>query len=247
MRAHKPADIVRKIALFALIGLLILPGQAGQAANPTAKIEKPIPLFIAISHAGEISVTSGDIDVPNRVVVLTTSLDSGVLAQLGGRMLAVRLNGKDTLYDLRKHPVISVQFDRGYYSAVRLSQVGNTLLLEAARTLALNEQPMKGLVNQTNIQTQQGRRSCFESKFKSGMTGAVVNAVRLRALPYVPENVDENWIGSLRKSEKLLIRDRFCNEGVWLLVQRESGRVGWAKEWGLSETLLEKTFIEPAE
>lgn len=247
MKSQKTASILLQIGLITLIGLLSLPGQTGKAQQITAKVENPVPLFIAISHGGEISLTSGEIDAPTLAVSLSASLDSGVLTQLGGRMLAVRLNGKDTLYDLHKHPVKSIQFDRGYYSAVRLSQLGNTLLLEAARTLALNEQPLKGLVNQTSIQTLQGRRSCFESKFKSGMTGAVVNPVRLRSLPYVPENVDENWIGSLRKSEKLLIRTRYCNAGVWLLVQRESGRIGWAKEWGLSETLQEKTFIEPAE
>ena len=235
-----------------LIALSLLVAQAARAEED--ETPPAIPLFIAVSHEGELSVTSGLLDAPTLSVRLSITLSDRALKMMTNKILVVRLvdltrTGRDTIFDLKEHPINQIQFDRGYYQASRLTYLGdNTLLLELHRTLYMNQQPMQALVNRTKIQTKNGRISCFETAFRRmGMVGAVVNSVRLRLLPFVPMEVDENWIGSLYKNEQVIVHGRFCNAGMWLRVERASGRIGWAKEWGLSEELNERTFIAPAE
>jgi hypothetical protein len=235
----------RLLILLLVFSLALLPSQVGQARQAPVYTPPPIPLYIAISFQGEISLTSGLLKIPSLIVQTKNLLDASALSALASKTLVVRLNGLDTLYDLHDRSVRLIQFDRGYYQASRLQAWGNALLLETQKTYVMNEKPNASLVNETQVTTETGRRSCFESAFKSGMIGFVSNPVRLRAIPLIPDLVELNWIGSLWQGEKLLIRDRYCNAGVWLRVERSTGTIGWAKEWGLSEELKETTFIAP--
>jgi len=229
-------------ALIVVLAFSVAPCQPGEAYAPE---QRPVPLYFAIDNFGHISATSGDMGVPTRMVVTKKPLSPDILHWMGNRLLIVRFDGKDAIFDLRDHSVNAIQFDRGYYSATHLKTRDNALILEAQRTFVMNEQPMQKLVNDTQITTKTGRRSCLESAFTSrGMYGVVRHAVRLRKQPYVPEDLDENWTGSLRSDERVYVSLTYCNAGVWLKVERYSGRVGWAKEWGLTEDLVEILFID---
>jgi hypothetical protein len=212
--------------------------------TPTPKIP-PIPLYLGIDQFGAISLTSGYMELPRQVARLKAPAAASQLMLLGEKLFVLRFDGYDTVFDLEKHPVNVINFDRGFYQAVKLSTNNNSLLVEAKRTFVRNDKPDSQLTNLTAIQLQAGRRSCLESAFHSRMDGVVLNPVRLRKYPYIPEDLDLNWIGSLRTREPVYILQTYCNAGSWLRIQRESGRIGWAKEWGLTEELVERTFIAP--
>lgn len=95
------------------------------------------------------------------------------------------------------------------------------------------------------IAPESGRRSCQQSAFSEDMYGVVVTPVRLHHRPYIPKNPKSNWAGSLRQGEIVHVLEIYCKKGVWLKVQRQSGSIGWAKEWGLSKDLVETTYIVP--
>ncbi|MEW5871279.1 MAG: hypothetical protein AB1894_18550 [Chloroflexota bacterium] len=222
----------------------LAPAQSGQAA---AIPKNPIPLYLAINNFGEISLTSGRMGVPNYVITLTGPLPDEVLNLIGKNLLIVRFDNKEAVYNLQDYPLKSIQFDRGYYNVTQLSANGSRTYVQAFRTFVVNEKPIQDLTNFTPLETTTGRRSCFETAFHTKMYGTVVFPVRLRDEPYIPKDLDLNWKGSLRQNERVWIRSIYCNAGIWLQIERITGTIGWAKEWGLSEALVEKTFIRPAD
>ena len=234
-------------ALLSIVVLVFAPSFSGKAAeggiiDPDTE---PVPLYFAIDHFGHVSVTSGIMNVPTRLMVWNKPQTESRLTYFDDLILEVRFDGKIFFYNLRKHSVQLIQFDRGYYSAIRLDRYENRILLEVQRTFVRNDLPAQGLKNQTAIQVITGRRSCLESAFHSRMYGTVVQPVRLRKLPYIPEDLDHNWEASLRAGEIVYIIITYCNAGSWLKIERASGRIGFAKEWGLTEDLIERTFIVP--
>ena len=231
----------RKFTAMLLAILILL--LSVEADNVLAAFTPSLPLYIAVDKTGDVSITSGKLETPAHVVTLGKPLDASALAHLGNNLVVLRMQDQEVVYDMRSYQVSKIEFDRGYYSAAGLYYQGSALIVDVQRLAVLNESTIGLLNNRAGIPVKEGRRSCFDSVFKSGMRAVVQTPVRMRYLPFVPEDVDLNWIGSLRKDEKLIIRDKKCNAGVWLRVQRESGKTGWAKEWGLSEELVERTFI----
>lgn len=243
MKTKAVLSLAGAILILALL-FSLAPAQPGQAA---AIPKNPIPLYLAINNFGEISLTSGLMGVPSYVITLTGPLSDEVLNLIGKNLLIVRFDDKEAVYNLQDYPVSSIQFDRGYYNVTQLSASGERTYVQAFRTFVVNEKPIQDLTNTTPLQTITGRRSCFDTAFHTKMYGTVVFPVRLRKEPYVPKCLDMNWKGSLRQNERLWIKSIYCNAGVWLKVERITGTIGWAKEWGLSEALVETTFIRPAD
>jgi hypothetical protein len=232
--------------LLALLSIAIAPASQASADSPEPEPEiPPIPLYLAIDNFGTLTLTTGEKDQPRWVTRIIAPTSFPVMATLGQNLLIVRFDGYDQIFDLGKRPLGVITFDRGYYKATRLSAYRNALVIEAARTFLRNDAPIAQLQNPTAIKVKEGRRSCLETAFHSRMEGVVLNAVRLRRQPFIPMELDENWKGSLRTREKVYILLTYCNAGSWLRVQDEAGNIGWAKEWGLTEKLVEVTYIAP--
>lgn len=230
--------------LLVFLGISLAPAGLASADSDEPQIP-PMPLFMAIDHFGTITLTTGEAEQPRRVTRLKAPTSFPVLATLGQNLFVIRFDGYDLIYDLGSRPVGVITFDRGFYKATHLSVLRNALVIEASRTFVRNDTPIATLANPTAAKVETGRRSCLESAFHSRMEGVVVEAVRLRKQPYIPMDLDTNWMGSLRTREKVFVLLTYCNAGSWLRVQDEAGNIGWAKEWGLTEKLIERTFIQP--
>ena len=230
--------------LLAVLSIAVMPASQAFADSDEPEIP-PLPLYLAIDHFGQISLTTGIKEQPRRLTRIKAPTSFPVLATLGENLLVIRFDGYDLIFDLGERPAGVITFDRGFYKATRLSALRNALVIEASRTFVRNDTPDAGLQNPTTAKVKTGRRSCFETAFHSRMNGVVVNAVRLRKEPYIPMELDTNWIGSLRTDEKVFIIITYCNAGSWLRIEDETGNIGWAKEWGLTEALVERTFIKP--
>ena len=135
-------------------------------------------------------------------------------------------------------------------SISRLSQVGIPTVTTGATGItavptSTHPAVLSPIAPSASVVPGTGRRSCQESNFSEGMSGLVVTSVRLRHRPYIPRDPDKNWAGSLHQGEIVTVKEIRCRGGVWLLVKRTSGQVGWVKEWSLSEDLVETIFIQP--
>lgn len=247
-RKHTSSAGVKAILLFFIFVIIFPPAFNGYAQNDEESLPAqpaPIPLFLAVSHSGQISATSGVMGLPIPKGSMRQSLPDSALNALGRSLLIVRLNGTETIFDLNDHPISEIEFQRGYYRADRLYTSAGRTILEASRVASLVETPIASLSNDTKVKIKTGRMSCFETSFPNNMYGIVVQPVRMREQPFVPWNLDRNWSGSLRQAERVFVLLHYCNAGSWLRIQRESGTLGWAKEWGLTEKLIERTFIIP--
>lgn len=207
-----------------------------------------VPIKLSVDNNGSVSVALEGIELLTPIGTFGVELDLHTPELSGKKVLAVRMKNVDTVYDLQEHTITKIEFEPGYYSAVNIEvRDGSAVILELVRTDSFNPSPTTTLHNPTEIESTTGRRSCSQTAFFSGMKGQVVESVRLRHEPFIPEDVDENWAGSLIKNEVVLVRDIKCNTyGTWLYVERSNGQKGWAKEWGLSRDLVEITFIVPA-
>lgn len=232
------------VLLLVMFGISVAPASLASASSDEPEVPS-LPLYMAIDHFGKISLTTGEKEQPRQITRLKAPTSFAVLASLGQNLLVIRFDGYDLIFDLGERPAGVITFDRGFYAAKRLSVLRNALVIEAARTFVRNDTPIAGLANPAAAKVATGRRSCMETAFHSRMEGVVLNAVRLRKEPYIPMELDTNWIGSLRTREKVYILLTYCNAGSWLRVQDEAGNIGWAKEWGLTEKLLETTYIAP--
>jgi hypothetical protein len=204
-----------------------------------------VPIKVAVNNSGEISVAFEGLEFQTPIGTFGVELDLHTPELIDKKILAVRMNNQDIVYDLNGREVTTIEFEPGYYRAINLQIRNNALILELIAVPAFNANPNDNLDNLTNIPVATARRSCSSTVFRNGMTGIVLEPVRLRKEPYIPQNLDDNWINSLQKGEKITILDVKCNDGVWLYVMRIGGEKGWAKEWGLSDDLIEITFIVP--
>jgi hypothetical protein len=234
----------------AVLTLLLLFGLTWEAAasphaSQTPPGPPPIALYFAIDHFGTISISTGSAVIPEQVAQLDHNPSVSELNSLGARLLIVRFDNRYSVFNLQGRPVSKITFDRGYYQADRLYAQGVNLVLNTSRAFVRNEAPNEKLHNLANLPVATGRRSCLETAFRSNMKGVVLNPVRLRKFPYIPMELDSNWLGSLQSREVLFILQTYCNAGSWLRIERASGEIGWAKEWGLTEKLQERTFIAP--
>ena len=252
--------LFRLAALLAMAALAWQPIGLGAAAS--AGELPPIPLYLSIDQFGRISLTSGvSMEVPR----LLSRQGQGPAAAApapwtpsqpynappapasDAYRIVVRFDGYSYIYDLQKRPISEINFDRGYYQVTQLSRQGNVWEVQAMRTFVRNDIPNAELFNLTATKIKTGRRSCLETAFHSRMWARVSLPVRMRHEPYIPMDLDINWTGSLRSGERIFILITYCNAGSWLRLERESGTIGWAKEWGLTEELVERTFIVPDE
>lgn len=232
------------LAFLLVFGLKWEPDAVAQAAQTPPNLP-PIPLFFSIDQFGTITVSTGNAVTPEQIARLDHNPTVSELNMLGARLLIVSFDNQFTVYNLQGHPVSKITFDYGFYKADRLITQGTNLVLSTSRTFVRNETPNLKLHNLANLPAATGRRSCLETAFRSRMNGVVLNPVRLRKFPYIPMDLDSNWLGSLQSREVLFVLQTYCNAGSWLRVERASGEIGWAKEWGLTEKLQERTFIAP--
>jgi hypothetical protein len=216
-----------------------------------------IPIKLSVDMSGAIKVAfSEELEIQTPIGVFGIDIDLHTPELAGKKVLAVRMNNLDTVYDLSERDITTIELVPGYYQAINLQLRDNMVILELVQS-EFNPEPVLNTTNQTmlNIKNQTeevdmlvGRRSCSQTAFTSGKSGVVIEDVRLRHEPYIPQDLNQNWIGSLQKGETIRVLEINCNEyGTWLYVERYGGEKGWAKEWGLSPDLIENTYIAPVD
>lgn len=221
------------LILLVVLTLALLPTANGRAEEK--KSPDSVTLYLSVSSAGEVNLTAGRMDAP---------VPGPAAGQpMPPNAIIVRSNGADKVFDLKDHPIAWIKFERSYYQATKLSYQDGALLLEITPSSSIVDIPNANLVNTTKVRTRVGDRSCYDSAFATESSAVVAYPVRLRLEPYVPLDINQNWIGSLYRGEKVRVIERFCNGGPWLRVQRLNGGVGWVKEWGLDRWLIQRTFI----
>jgi hypothetical protein len=210
-----------------------------------------IPIKVAVDVSGKVSVSADAIQLSTPIGVFGVDLNLHTPELANKRVFAVRMNGYDTAYDLQDNQVTHIEFQPGHYHAINLQLQDDDLIVELEGTTELNAEPIGELLNSTAVAVSVGRRSCASTAFTPNMRGVVARAVRLRNEPEIPQDVDQNWAGSLKEGESLTVKEVLCREGVWLYVVRDlspsdESSEGWAKEWGLTNDLQEQTYIVPA-
>jgi len=211
-----------------------------------------IPVTISLDSNSNLNISFDAISIPTSLGTISVDLGLNTPVLEGKKLLAIRMNGQDTIYDLKEGEVTEITFVPGFYTAVRLHKKDDDLIVELVGTNMLNADPLSKIANEANIPVRIGRRSCSESAVTTGMKGIVVSPVSLRSDTYIPEDYLSNRIGVLQTGEILTILEVNCkgkSEGVWLKVRRDTAgdgeTEGWAKEWGLTNDLQELTLIVP--
>lgn len=205
-----------------------------------------VPLRITVNSNAEVGVYFDTVDFATPIGVFSVDLGLESPELVGRKLLAVRIANRDIVYDLMNYQVTTIEFDPGYYSAMRLLYYNDDLIVELIQAGEFTPDPLVGTNNNSGIPITAGRVSCSDTAFRAGMVGKVLSPVSLRSDTVIPADYYSNKIGTLHEGELVDVLDVRCSEGVWLQIQRSDGQVGWAKEWGLTSDMIEKTLIAPA-
>lgn len=124
---------MKKLALsIVLITVFLL--SACRLGKPKISYQPPLlPLIVEIDSQGEISASlGGSLQTPIGTFSVESEINPDEKFPTAQGTLTVRVNGKETFYDLKGNNV-NVTLDSGYYKAIMLQQNGNSWYLEATK------------------------------------------------------------------------------------------------------------------